>query len=239
MPRISDERRAERRDQILTAAMRCVSRSGLAGTTMADIIAESGLSAGAVYTYFTSKTEILAAIAERQLGGVLEVFDEALTDGAAPEPGDVLVRLLDRLRKVAERQRIDIGVVATQVMAEAMLSSQQADIVRGRVASIRSCWTELARRWIAAGRLPSAADPDHVGAVLLGLLPGYLLQNRIIGSLDPRDYADGLTALMTPGPGEPSSAPSGRAGAVRADKPGTKPGSKPGTQPGTQQGKKH
>src|SRR3954470_18901979 len=61
MPRVSEEHLERRRRQILDAARRCFVRKGVHETSMQDIFAESGLSAGAVYRYFKSKNEIVAA----------------------------------------------------------------------------------------------------------------------------------------------------------------------------------
>ena len=64
MPKISPEHRQMRQQQILEAAWRCFHRAGVQATTMQDIIAESGLSASAMYRYFADKEGIiLAAIA--------------------------------------------------------------------------------------------------------------------------------------------------------------------------------
>ena len=49
MPKVSQEHRDARRAQILRAAAACFERKGYQRTTMADIIRESGLSAGAIY----------------------------------------------------------------------------------------------------------------------------------------------------------------------------------------------
>ena len=46
MPKISDERRAARRKQILEAAWACFQKQGLHATTMDNIIRGAGLSAG-------------------------------------------------------------------------------------------------------------------------------------------------------------------------------------------------
>src|SRR5215831_14032247 len=80
MPRVSAEHLAARRQQILDAARICFIRNGFHVTSMQDVIAEAGLSVGAVYRYFKSKNEIIEAIAEGyslQIGGVLE---QALAD---------------------------------------------------------------------------------------------------------------------------------------------------------------
>lgn len=60
MPRISPEKLEERRQQIRAAAARCFARKGIQATTMREIFAEAGLSAGAVYNYYKTKDELIA-----------------------------------------------------------------------------------------------------------------------------------------------------------------------------------
>ena len=49
MPKVTDEYRVARRDEIIDVAIRCFLRQGYARTSVADLVAESGLSAGAIY----------------------------------------------------------------------------------------------------------------------------------------------------------------------------------------------
>ena len=72
MPKISEERRAERRDSIIQAARECFARKGLHTTTMDDIIRQSGLSAGAVYGYFTSKEQLIFAALTPAMAGLAQ-----------------------------------------------------------------------------------------------------------------------------------------------------------------------
>ena len=51
---------AERRAQIIEAALACFTRKGYNNTTMDDIVAESGLSKGSLYWYFKSKDDLFA-----------------------------------------------------------------------------------------------------------------------------------------------------------------------------------
>ena len=62
MPRITDERREARRDQVLEAARACLEEHGLEAVSMEMIIARSGLSTGAVYGYFKGKDQIINAV---------------------------------------------------------------------------------------------------------------------------------------------------------------------------------
>lgn len=52
---------AERRAQIIQAAMACFTRKGYNNTTMDDIVAESSLSKGTLYWYFKSKDDLFAS----------------------------------------------------------------------------------------------------------------------------------------------------------------------------------
>jgi len=60
---------AERRAQIIKAALACFSRKGYTNTTMDDIVAESGLSKGSLYWYFDSKDDLFAQ-------AVMSFFDD-------------------------------------------------------------------------------------------------------------------------------------------------------------------
>ena len=82
MPKVSQQYRDARRDQILNAARRCFLRDGFHATSMQDLFAEAGLSSGAVYRYFASKDDVIIAIAEDNMRGVVEM----IRDVAAQQP---------------------------------------------------------------------------------------------------------------------------------------------------------
>lgn len=61
MPKLSEDDMAARRHEIIAAAGRCFARKGIQATTMREIFAEAGMSAGAVYNYFRTKDELIEA----------------------------------------------------------------------------------------------------------------------------------------------------------------------------------
>ena len=65
MPKISEERRTERREQILAGARRCFAEHGYEGATVARLEAEIGLSRGAIFNYFSSKEDLFVELAAR------------------------------------------------------------------------------------------------------------------------------------------------------------------------------
>src|ERR1700689_3706861 len=92
MPRISEERREARRDQILEAARACLQEHGLEAVSMEMIIARSGLSTGAVYGYFKGKDEIINAVVTDGTAAMGRQLVPILTS-----PGPPPARLMEQL----------------------------------------------------------------------------------------------------------------------------------------------
>ena len=65
MPKVDPGPLDARRRQIVDAARVRFAESGFARTSIADIVAESGLSTGAVYSYFKSKEQLVIAVCEQ------------------------------------------------------------------------------------------------------------------------------------------------------------------------------
>src|SRR5256885_14223377 len=61
MPRVSQRHEQEVRDRIVRAAISVFAERGFHRATMQDIVRASGLSVGAIYTYFRSKSELILA----------------------------------------------------------------------------------------------------------------------------------------------------------------------------------
>lgn len=64
MPKIDENRKKERRQKIIEAALECFSSSGYTNTTMDHIVKQSGISKGGIYLYFKSKEDIFRDIAD-------------------------------------------------------------------------------------------------------------------------------------------------------------------------------
>lgn len=60
------------KEDILHALARCISRRGVADTTIAHLIEESGLSAGAIYRHFKNKDELLIGLVRHRIKAVDE-----------------------------------------------------------------------------------------------------------------------------------------------------------------------
>lgn len=197
MPRVSQEHRDQRRQQILDAARRCFIREGFHQTSMTDILTEAGLSAGAVYGYFKSKNEIIAAIAEDVIGQITQLLDPIFTQDPPPSLDEAIRQGLSRTDDFAFGPE-GFAQLAPQVWAETMRDEALADVVRGRYQMIHGLIAQLVVAQQRLGRVSSDGDPDEVAKVMIGMIMGYILQRVMIGNVDPRSYSAGLAALVPP-----------------------------------------
>ena len=93
MPKIAEQARAARRDQIVAAALACFARTGYHATTMADVAAQAGVSKGTPYLYFDSKRALFLALHEEWdcgLAGRVSAAVAALPGAGRRSPRQVL-----------------------------------------------------------------------------------------------------------------------------------------------------
>jgi AcrR family transcriptional regulator len=70
---------SERRAELMDAALRLFLEQGVAPTTIEQITAGASVAKGTFYLHFTSKDEVLAALRERFVQGLLEGIDLAVS----------------------------------------------------------------------------------------------------------------------------------------------------------------
>ncbi|WP_158613076.1 TetR/AcrR family transcriptional regulator [Nocardiopsis sp. Huas11] len=196
MPKITDERRAERRLQIVHAAMKCVSEQGFHKTTMADVIRESGMSAGAVYGYFRNKEELIVAIADKATSLADRTIGTLLEADPLPTLPEMVEHLTTAVTAHEQGEQGDLTRVAVVVWAEAIRDDAVRALVTARFQGIRHRYAELVRAQQRAGRLDPEEDPELVARALFGLMPGFILQRLLIGDIDPGSYARAVRGLL-------------------------------------------
>lgn len=190
MPKVSQAHLDARRAQIIAAASRCLLRAGLHATTIQDIVRESGLSAGAIYSYFASKDDIIEAIADDRH----TVEQRALADACGQaEFADALERLSRyfflSLHHPDEQERRRLGV---QMWAEALHDDRVLAIVRRGLDVPRKHLAALMAQAQRRGGLRADLDPDAIARALIGLYHGLILQQ----AWDPQTQIEPYLAVV-------------------------------------------
>src|SRR5262245_58299680 len=202
MPKVTQEHVDARRRQILSAALRCFAQDGFHRTTMQDIFREADLSPGAVYSYFTGKEELIAAIIGEMmgfLGETADLFNEPLPEGRLRRPGEALVEVIERY------QELELGTVEERArIFPHLVGEQQRDprlnaAVRAGIEHLRRGFETLARAAQVRGELDRDLDPAHLGRVCISLLQGLLLQFGVYGDAIDIDGYGRAAALLLDG----------------------------------------
>ena len=202
MPRVSQQHRDARRDQILSAARRCFLRDGFHATSMQDLFAESGLSAGAVYRYFAGKDEVILAIAEDNMHEVLAMIDQVATADPGRSVGEVVA---DALALVQAKHEADgVGGMAVLVWSEALRNPELAAQLRALLTGLHADFTRLAAARPGTGDLPSGGPADAIGRTLVAIMAGTILQLTSLGREAVGDVAAGVRALWPSAAGQPA-----------------------------------
>jgi AcrR family transcriptional regulator len=166
-----------RRAQITEAAVRCFGRNGLERTSIADITAESGLSAGSIYAHYGNKADIVRAAARATLADRAEVLGQYAASDAPPDPGELLARMI--AAKDAARAR-----VAVQTWAAATVDPAIREIVTDMTAQMRVLLRDCVTAWLvkvehhqpAEARELAGPIADQVSARFLAALLHSALQ---------------------------------------------------------------
>ncbi|HET8786451.1 MAG TPA: TetR family transcriptional regulator [Candidatus Limnocylindrales bacterium] len=175
MPRLTAAQEQQVRDRIIRAAVGVFAEKGYHRATIADVVARSGLSVGAIYTHFSGKDELF-----------LQSCDLISGQGL-----DELAARLAPLTTTAERLR---AAIAYYVESIDDFDGQpgQASLVRawaeaGEEPGVREMLVRrrerllgaaqlLLREGIARGELPDWLDADGFARGFMALLDGLLLQ---------------------------------------------------------------
>jgi AcrR family transcriptional regulator len=187
------------RNRILAAARRVFAAKGYTGASLDEVAADAGLTKGAIYWYFASKSEVLLALMEESrkrqahsLPAAVRRWTQADDPAAAltavlkdqmelclrhQEWPRLLVEFLAESRDPAVRERFQMLTrKRMEIIGEAIAEAQQRQLVRADV------------------------DPFVVAVLLTNLLDG-LQQWSLVGpvALEPASLAPAFAALLWPG----------------------------------------
>ena len=172
MPKIAEEARAARRDQIIAAAAECFARSGYHATAMADIAEAAGVSKGTPYLYFPSKEALFIALYEEWDCGLAARIDAAVGD--LPEPAHPSPRaVLAAVASAIAAHVLDNPQTCRVLMEATTLAAYEPAIaakVQASNAGSRDQLTGLFQAGIAAGEwAPGTGAALHARLFMAGL----------------------------------------------------------------------
>jgi AcrR family transcriptional regulator len=195
MPKVSEEHREAMRRRIQDAALACVARKGFAAASMADIVAEAGLSAGAVYVYYKGKEQLTVDVGRRVLEERLAILDVLGDSTPVPPPHEVIPEIMAGLPKTQF-----FPGIALQVWGEAVHSEQLGEVAQTIIAEVTRHISGYLAAWLASARAlehdDAAAEARRLAPAVVGLVQGYIVQVAFAGGGIEERYLDAVRALL-------------------------------------------
>jgi len=176
MPRVSAQHEQAVRERIVRAAIGVFAERGFHRATMQDVVRASGLSVGAIYTYFKGKSELILAgcdlITDQELGELRERLS-TVTDYR-----ERIAVALGYFFDQFEEQRAGRGtaILMTQAWAEADADPAIREMLRRRRRDIVMSVTLLLQEGVVRGELSPWLDVDSVSHAFAALLDGITLE---------------------------------------------------------------
>lgn len=192
MPRTVDpDLNATRRKQILDAAARCFAARGFHQTTMQEITAASGMSAGGLYRYFKTKDDIIVAIAEQE-----GAENQSLVDflHASPNPLTALeLATPEILNALAEPA---YGHLSIEIAAEALRNPRVAEIIQHNQNRLKSDLTDVLARGQDAGTIDRSIPARHLAELIVSIFEGLVTAGPAAGESDYEGFQEALLVLL-------------------------------------------
>ncbi|MFC7372809.1 TetR/AcrR family transcriptional regulator [Fictibacillus iocasae] len=180
MPKVSAEYKEEKRNAILESALRCFGQKGYQATIIDDIVADSKISKGAIYNYFSSKEEIYLQLLQKRTD---EFFSSAEEEFAS------LPDALSKVRFLFERFRVqeltEESKQATRVYIEFWLFSSRQDDLRDvmeqRYERFISYIGNVIDEGQKSGEFKKDLDPVRMSEIFWSMRDGNVLHYSFLG----------------------------------------------------------
>ncbi|WP_432791350.1 TetR/AcrR family transcriptional regulator [Brevibacterium sp. K11IcPPYGO002] len=196
MPKVTEEHKSAMRARIQDAALACFARRGFAGASMADIVKEAGLSAGAVYVYYASKADLMIDVARRVMEPRMAVLETAKSGGEVTAPVEVFLELIDSLL-------IDnpFASVMVQVWGESSYDKEFASFAGGVFESLIEEFTDYLALYLQDQRGVDAETARVRASVmvpgLLAMIQGAVVQATVFGEPSRLRVRTGIEAVLS------------------------------------------
>jgi AcrR family transcriptional regulator len=190
MPRVSPEHEQAVRDRIVRAATSVFAEHGFHRATMQDIVRESGLSVGAIYTYFKGKSELILAgcdlISDMELGELRRRLEPV---------ADYRTRVATALGFFFDQYETERGadgraLLLTRAWAEADTDPAIREMLRRRRRETVTACAMLLQEGVVRGELPPWLEVEAVAHAVAALLDGILLEATEEGPAYRREDAE-------------------------------------------------
>jgi AcrR family transcriptional regulator len=173
VPKISPAHEQQRRAQILAAAMTCFAQQGYHATSMDDVVRASGLSVGAIYSYFPSKEDLFLSLCDFRSDQTLASLNQLFR-----QPGPMVAKFdeaVDYFFRLLSDDLVPLARVNVEFLSEAAKSDRIKERQQRRCDTIRQFIRWLLTEAQKEGAVRADVDVAAAAELMMALNEGILM----------------------------------------------------------------
>ncbi|HVM53949.1 MAG TPA: TetR/AcrR family transcriptional regulator [Acidimicrobiales bacterium] len=168
------------RQRILDRVGPVFNARGYHATTLADVMAATGLEKGGIYNHFRSKDELALAAYDRNADLQGELIAQRVR--AAADAPDKLVAVIEAFRAFAHDPPFPGGCPTLNTAVEAChVDPQLHERAQAQMARLLELVAALVRRGVERGELQAGVDADATASLVASSVEGALLLHQLFG----------------------------------------------------------
>src|SRR5205823_11755464 len=175
------------RERLIDSARYLFWERGVAGTSMADLLAHADVNSGSFYHFFESKEALLRAVLDLYLLALRPVIVNpafAKTDDPAERIFAILAGYRERILQTDCQYGCPLGRLALEIDPENRPAHKLiAENFQGWIGAVRECVDQM------KDRLPRNTDAEALATYVLAVMEGGVMLSRSYGSVEPFDRA--------------------------------------------------
>ncbi|MFT8395129.1 TetR/AcrR family transcriptional regulator [Propionibacterium sp.] len=176
---------------IIEATAELIRTRGVSGISIADIIAESGTSAGSIYHHFPNKQAIVVEVAHQAMRWPLTAID-AYADNPS-SPAELFGFAVEALRFDT-----DLADLLVQLGSGALTDDGLGRHLRAEFTQLRDALDATLGSWAECNGV-AHERVNGLGQMLVGLILGFAAQRVLVDEFNDEAYlAHGKALLMAP-----------------------------------------
>lgn len=175
------------REAILEAATELIRERGVSGTSISDVVARSGTSAGAIYHHFGSKGRLVLEVGRNAVAAPMAMI---MQTSPSLSPADLFRAAFDQVARSEH-----VATLLLQFWSGAQTDQALARLLKSEFGAMRATVEGFVQRWCLE-HSPNT-DPKALVSVLVGLVMGYAVQRSLKVDGDPIEYRElGATLIQ-------------------------------------------
>jgi len=191
--RTQAERRAATTAALLDAALDTLVERGSAGFTTTEVCSRAGLSQGALFRYFPTKVELLAAVCEHLFDELRATYEQRFVD--LPPSRRTIPHALDLLWSAMTDPRLGSAFdLYTDARTDEALREGIAPVVRAHLDRI----ADLGRRLLDELGIPTDDAARAAVELAIQAMQGHVLNGMVVPDPDARKRLDEVLARIVP-----------------------------------------